>query len=176
MATTYKPVYAAGSTAYTISPANVATSSTFTAGVQSDAVSNISNLDLDYLISGLWTTGTTPTTNTAVQAWAVPPLSDDLASTVTWPDTITGAGAAAKTITSAGVLSTLGALVGVGNVDSATSNRGYYSRPQSLLMAMGTLTISPRHVLFVAHNSGVNSNTTAGNHAWYYLRVQLQGV
>lgn len=174
MATTYKPVYVAGSTAYTISPENVATSSTFTGGVESGSVSNISNLDLDYLVSGLWTAGTTPTANTSVQAWAVPPLSDDLSATVTWPDVFDGT-ASAETVTSAGVLTTLGQVVGGMNVDSATSNRAYYSVPTSLAQRFGWV-LPPRHVLFVAHNSGVNSNTTTANHAWYYLRIQTQGV
>lgn len=173
MSVTYKPVYVAGSTAYTISPENVASSTT--AGVQSDAVSNITNLDLDYLVSGLWTSGTTPTANTGVQAWCVPPFSDDLSSTVTWPDAITGAGAAAKTITSVGILGALGQVVGSMLVDSATSNRPYYSVPTSIAAMFGWV-LPPRHVLFVIHNTAVTSNATAGNHSWKYLRIQTQGV
>lgn len=172
MSTTYKPVYTAAAT-YTISPQNVASSTT--AGVQSDAVSNITDLYIDHLVSGFWTAGTTPTANTLAQAYFVAPLTDDLSSSVTWPDTITGAGAAAKTITSVGILATLGAVVGVCVVDGTTSNRTYPSLPTSAASKFGGV-IPSRHVLFVIHNTAVNSNTTAGNHAWYRLPIQLQGV
>lgn len=172
MATTFKPVYTAAAT-YTISPQNVGSSTT--AGVQSDVVSNVSDLYIDHLIAGIWTAGTTPTANTLAQAYYVAPLSDDLSSTLVWPDTITAAGAAAKTITSVGILATLGAVVGTLVVDSATSNRTYPSLPTSAASRFGGV-IPSRHVLFVIHNTAVNSNTTAGNHAWYRLPVQLQGV
>lgn len=174
MATTFKPLYAAGSAAYTISPENVASSSTFTAGVESGVYSNTSNLDEDVLVSGLWTAGTTPTNNTTVQCWCVPPLTDDLAGTRTWPDVFDGT-ASAETVTSAGVLATLGQVVGAMQIDSTTSNRGYWSAPASIAERFGRI-VPPSHVLYVSHNTGVNSNTTAGNHAWYALRVQRQGV
>lgn len=174
MSTTYKPLYTAGSAAYTVSPENVATSSTFVAGVESNSVSNLSNLYLDILTSGLWTSGTTPTTNTYVQAWLVLPLSDDFSSTVTWPDVFDGT-ASAETVTSAGILSGLGYPIGTLLVDSNTSNRAYYQKPASLASMVGG--IAPwRHVIFIVHNTGVNSNSTAGNHAWYYVGVQTQGV
>lgn len=174
MATTFKPLYSAGSTAYSISPENVASNSTFIAGVQSASVSNISNLDEDLLISGLWTSGTTPTGNTMALCWAVTPLSDNLTGTLIWPDAF-GATSAARSVTSAGILATLGQVVGSMQVDSTTTARGYWSTPTSLAERFGWVP-PPTHVIYVAHNSGVNSNTTTANHAWYYLRVQRQGV
>ena len=174
MATTFKPLYSAASAAYTINPENVATSATFIGGVESGVYSNTSFLDEDVLVSGLWTAGTTPTTNTNAIAWCIPPLTDDTAGTRTWPDVFDGT-ASAETVTSAGVLATIGQIIGGMQIDSTTSNRSYWSAPTSIAERFGGA-VPPSHVLFVAHNSGVNSNTTAANHAWHALRVQRQGV
>lgn len=167
---TVKVSYAAGSTTITIAPENVASSSTFVAGVESGSISNTSNLDLDHLVEGFWTCGTTPTTNTQVQIWVVPSLTDNLGGTVTWPDVFDGT-SSAETVTSAGVLQGLGRLAAVLNVDSTTSNRAYYCAPFSVAALFGGW-LPPSYVLFLSHNTGVNSNTTAGNHAWTYTRIQ----
>lgn len=173
MSTTYKPLYAATGTAYTISPDNVASSSTFVAGVESGAYSNTSNLYSDVIVSGLWTCGTTPTTNTSANVYVVPAHTDNIAGTVTWPDVFDGT-ASAETVTSAGVLAGLAYAAGSVYVDSTTSNRAYYFRQFSIRTLLGFMPTN--HVLFVAHNSGVNSNTTAGNHAWYPTGVNDQSV
>ena len=167
---TVKELFPAGSVTITVSPENVASSTTFVAGVESGAISNISNLDLDHQIAGLWTCGTTPTTNTQVQIWVVAPYSDDLGGTVLWPDVFDGT-SSAETATSAGVLQGLGRLAAVLNVDSNTSNRGYYCAPFSVAALFGGF-LPSQYVIFITHNTGVNSNTTAGNHVWKYLRVQ----
>lgn len=167
---TVKPSYPAGSATITISPHNVATSSTFVAGVESDSISNVSNLDLDHQVSGTWTCGTTPTINTQVQIWVVPCISDDLASSQTWPDVFDGT-ASAETVTSAGILQGLGRLGATLLVDATTSDRTYYCAPFSVAALFGGF-LPSRYVLYIAHNSGVTSNTTAGNHVWKYLRIQ----
>lgn len=167
---TIKVSYPAGTQTITIAPENVATSSTFVAGVESDAVSNISNLDVDHLVSGRWTCGTTPTANTQVQIWVVAPIADDLSSTTTWPDVFDGT-SSAETATSAGVLQACGRLGAVINVDSNTSDRKYDVAPFSVASLFGGQ-LPPRYAIFITHNTGVNSNSTAGNHLWRYQRVQ----
>lgn len=162
--------YPAGTATITISPENVATSSTFVAGVESGSISNVSNLDLDHLISGTWTSGTTPTANTQVQIWVVPVLQDDLSSTQTWPDVFDGT-SSAETVTSAGVLQGLGRLAAVLNVDSNTTARAYACAAFSVAALFGGV-LPTRYVIFIAHNTGVNSNTTAGNHSWQYQRIR----
>ena len=162
--------YPAGTATITIAPENVASSSTFVAGVESDSISSVSNLDLDHLISGTWTSGTTPTTNTQVQAWIVPCQTDDLSSSVVWPDVFDGT-SSAETVTSAGVLQGLGRLGAVLTVDSNTSNRLYTCAFFSVAALFGGV-LPSRYVLFIAHNTGVNSNSTSGNHQWQYQRVQ----
>jgi hypothetical protein len=162
--------FPAGSVTITINPENVATSATFVGGVESDAISNITNLDLDHQIAGDWRAGTTPTANTQVQIWVVPAISDNLSGTVTWPDVFDGTHSA-ETVTSAGVLQGLGRLGAVLNVDSNTSARDYFCAPFSVAALFGGF-LPSQYVIFITHNTGVNSDTTAGNFVWKYLRIQ----
>ena len=162
--------YPAGTATITISPENIATSATFVAGVESNAISNVTNLDLDNLISGTWTSGTTPTANTQVQIWVVPAQTDNLSGTVTWPDVFDGT-ASAETVTSAGILQGCGRLGAVLNVDSNTSNRLYTCAFFSVAALFGG-TLPSNYVLFVTQGSGATSNSTSGNHQWQYQRVR----
>lgn len=162
--------YPAGTATITIAPQNVATSSTFVAGVESDSISNVSNLDLDHLVSGKWRSGTTPTANTQVQIWVVPCIVDDLSSSVTWPDVFDGT-SSAETVTSAGILLGLGRILGVLNVDSNTTGRDYFLAPTSVAAMFGGM-LPTRYVLFITHNTGVNSDTTGSNFVWYYQRIR----
>lgn len=162
--------YPAGTATITISPQNVASSTTLVAGVESDLISNISNLDLDHQISGTWTCGTTPTANTQVQIWIVPVLTDNLAGTQTWPDVFDGT-ASAETVSSVGVLQGLGRLLGVLNVDSTTSDRTYALAKTSVASCFGGA-LPTQYVVFITHNTGVNSNSTSGNFVWSYQRIR----
>lgn len=151
--------YRASST-ITVSPENVASSATFVAGVESGVYDNTTNKDVDVLISGVWTCGTTPTANTQVQIYVIA-VRDD---TPTYPDVFDGT-SSAETATSAGVLSGFAKLGAILNVDSTTSNRAYDCGPFSVASLFGGVMPS-KFVLFITHNTGVNSNTTAGNHVW----------
>lgn len=159
---TYAPTKGATAT-LTISPQNVASSSGFTAGVESDAFTTDKS---DYEIHGTWRCGTTPTINTQVLIYAIFPLTDDAAGSVTWPDVFDGT-ASAETATSAGVLQGFAALLAAINIDSTTSARDYPWRCPSLAAACGGRIKMSKAVLFITHNSGVNSDTTAGNFKAY---------
>lgn len=147
------------STTITIAPQNVATSSNWTAGVESNVYDNTTNKDVDVLIAGLWTSGTTPTTDTQVRVyvWAV---RDDAP---TYPDVMDGT-SSAETVTSAGVGRGFLRLAATADVDSTTSTRGYPIGPFSVAELFGVL--PSKFGLFIAHNTGVNSDSTAGNHVW----------
>lgn len=173
MASTYKPLYAASAT-ITIAPENIASSATWVAGVESAAVSNISNLYDDALVSGTWMAGTSPTSGTQVQVWVVAPQSDNLAGTVVWPDVFDGT-SSAETVTSVAILLACAKLGGTMFVDSTTSNRAYYLAPFSIAALYGG-NLPSQWALFITHNTGVNSNSTSGNHVWSYLGVQYQSV
>jgi hypothetical protein len=164
----------AGSVTITIHPEGVATSSTFVAGVESDAVTNITNLDLDHQITGVWRAGTTPTANTQVQIWIVAPISDNLAGTVTWPDVFDGTNSA-ETVTSAGVLQGFGRLGAVLNIDSNTSSRDYAYGPFSVAALYGGF-MPTQYVVFITNGSGATSDATAGNFNTKYIRIQATSV
>lgn len=157
MASDVKTKYAASS-ALTITLASLATSSTWLAGAESDAIDNSTNLYLDYLLAGMVTVGTTPTASTEIRVYVVG-MRDD----TNWPDVFDGTGSA-ETVTSAGVGSGFLKLAAVMAVDATTSDRAYYFGPVSVAALFGGA--CPRKfVAFVTHNTGVNLNATGGNHA-----------
>lgn len=170
MPTTTASLNYTASATITISPENVASSSSFVAGVESTVISNLSNKYADALVSGKWTCGTTPTANTQVQVWVYAPISDDLASLVAYPDVLDGT-SSAETLTSAGVARGAMKLAAVLDVDSTTSNREYPCAPFSVAALFGGR-LPTRWGLFITHNTGVNSNITAGNHAWSYVGIK----
>lgn len=145
------------SAAVTISPASLATSSTWLAGRESDAVDNTSNKYLDYLLAGNIRVGTTPTANTEIRVYVVAMRDDS-----TWPDVFDGTDSA-ETVTSAGVGSGFLKLAAVMLVDATTSDRDYYFGPVSVASLFGGA-LPKKFSVFVAHNTGVNLNSTGGNH------------
>lgn len=155
---TVKIAYAASAT-ITVAPENVATSSTWVAGVESAVIDNTSNLYVDAIVGGLWTAGTTPTINTQVLIYVGSVLND----TPTYPDVFDGT-SSAETLTSVGVGRGFLKLAAVLDVDSTTSNRAYYCTFSVAQLFGGVMPL--KWFLYIAHNSGVNSNTTAGNHVW----------
>lgn len=163
---TYAPTKGATAT-LTIAPQNIATSSTFVAGVESDAFSTTAT---DYEITGTWMSGTTPTANTQVQLYAVFPVTDDAAGSVTWPDVFDGT-SSAETATSVGVLLSFAVLIATVFVDTNTSARAYPFRCASLAYACGGRIKMSKCVFFLTHNTGVNSDTTAGNFKLYATAI-----
>lgn len=149
--------YRASST-ITISPQNIASSTGFTGGVESNVYDNTTNKDVDVLLAGLWTCGTTPTIDTQCRIYVGAPRDD----TPTYPDVFDGTGSA-ETVTSAGVGRGFLRLAATIDIDTTTSDRGYPYGPVSVADLFGG-TLPPKFFVFVAHNSGVNSNSTAGNH------------
>lgn len=160
----------ADSIALTITLASLA-SSTAWAGRESTAVNNTSNLDLDHLVSGKFTLGTSPTVskNVSVYAYAAQSIAS---GTPTYPDGLTGSDAA-KTMTSANVAFACLRLLWSGVTD-ATTGRVLEMPPTSIAQVFGS--VPPFWGVFVTHDSGVNLNSTEGNHSMQYQRVQAQTV
>jgi hypothetical protein len=148
--------YAAASN-LTITLASLATSSTWLAGQESTAVDNTTNKYLDYLLSGKITVGTTPTSGTEIRVYVVALLDDS-----TYPDVFDGTDSA-ETVTSAGVGSAFLRLAAVLPVGATTSNVAYYFGPVSVAALFGGA-CPKKFVVFVTHNTGVNLNSTGGNH------------
>lgn len=151
--------YRASST-ITIAPENVASSSTFVAGVESAVYDNTSNKDVDVLIAGTWTVGTTPNVGTQVLIYVFA-IRDDAPF---YPDVFDGT-SSAETITAVGVGQGFLRLGSVLTIDANTSNRVYDCGPFSVAQLFGGV-CPPKFGLFITHNTATNSNATSGNHVW----------
>lgn len=161
-----KLAYAA-SADLTITLASLASSADFTAGRESTAVSNASNLYLDYLVGGKITTGTSPTATKQIRVYAYGTYDDG----PTYPDVLDGTDSA-ETISSVGVLATF-PLVGVVGT-SATSDVTYPVVPRALSLAFGGA-VPKNWGLYVAHDTGVALHATGGNHDLSYTGVYATG-
>jgi hypothetical protein len=159
-------------TALTNGLASLATDANLLAGWECGAVDNTTFEDLDHLVSGIITVGTTPTANTLIQVWAYS-YHIITTGTPTYPDVLDGT-SSAETLTNTGVKFALMKLVASIDVIATTSNVGYYFPPTSIANLFGAL---PQFWgIFVVHNTGVNLNSTAGNHVIHYNRIQAQTV
>lgn len=162
---------ATSSAALTFGIASLASDSSLLAGRESAAVDNTTNVDLDHVVSGFVTTGTTPTVSTTIEIWAYAPYKT-ASGTPSYPDVLDGTDSA-ETITSANVKYGMLRLVASLVVDN-TSNRAYYVAPVSIRNLFGAM---PKFWgLFLTHNTGAALNATAGNHVFEYERIQAQTV
>jgi hypothetical protein len=153
-----KLAYAA-SAAYTIGLGGLASSATFTAGREGTAVSNTTNLYLDYSAGGKVTVGTTPTTAKTIRVYAYGSVDD----TPTYPDVLDGTDSA-ETLTNAEILATMPLLADM-PVVSTTSDIAYWVFPKSIASCFGGI-VPKNHGLFVAHDTVAALNATAGNHVF----------
>lgn len=145
--------------------ASLATSATFLAGRESTQVDNTSDRYLDVLIQGKVTVGTTPTIDTQVKIFL---FGSDVSLVTTNLDVLDGVDSA-ETITSTGILNSLLANAVTIDVDSTTSDRTYNFKPFTIKDFFSEV---PKFWgLFTAHNTGVNLNSTAGNHEFTYTGI-----
>jgi hypothetical protein len=147
----------------TITLASMATDTNLLTGRESATIDNSANLFLDYLVSGKITAGTSPTAARSIEVWAVGSWDG-----TNWPDVFDGT-ESAETITSADIKASVCRFVAA-MATANTSDRTYHFGPVSLAAAFGG-TLPPKVVLFITHSTGVNLNSTAGNH-----QIRLQPV
>lgn len=145
----------------TITLASLASDTNLLAGRESNEIDNGTTLALDYLVSGKITAGTSPTASRSIEVWAVGSWDG-----TTWPDVFDGTDSA-ETITSADIKFSVCRLLSA-MATANTSDRTYPFGPVSLAAAFGG-TVPRKFVIFVTHNTGVNLNSTAGNHQ---IRIQ----
>jgi hypothetical protein len=153
-------------TTMTCGVASLATSATFVAGRESTEVDWTAVLKDDALLEGKVTVGTTPTVNTQINVY-VWGHHTSLASSAL--DVLDGTDSA-ETLTSVGVGFSFLRLAAVLQVDSTTSDRAYYMPALSVASLFGGI-VPPFWGIYVAHNTGVNLNSTGGNHEFKYLAV-----
>ena len=162
---------ATSSVALTLGVASLASDSSMLAGRASAAVDNTTNVDQDHLVSGTIMTVTSPTAAKTIEVWAYASWKT-VTGTPSYPDSITGTDAN-KTMTSVNVKFGSLARVAAITVDT-TSNQSYYFAPVSIAQLFGSM---PKFWgLFVVHDTAVALNSTAGNHAFHYERIQSQTV
>lgn len=152
---------------WTITLASLASSADWTVGRESTVQNNTTDQYLEYIIGGKITTGTTPTASRTIKVWAHGSWED----TPLYFDTITGADAGV-TITSADILAQL-ALMAV-MATNGTSNRTYFMAAKALSLAFGGI-LPKRFGLYVAHDTGVNLNSTGSNHKLSKSGVYVTG-
>ena len=148
----------------TITLASLASDTNLLAGRESAEIVNTSTLALDYLISGKITAGTSPAAARSIEVWAVGSWDG-----TTWPDVFDGADTGTETITSADIKAAVCRLVAA-MATANVSDRTYHFGPVSVATAFGGV-VPPKFVIFVVHNTGVNLNSTSGNH-----QIRLQPV
>ena len=154
-------------TAITIDFANVASSSTLTAGVESNEISNASNQYDDVLVQGKVYPGTTPTSGKtiAVYVWG----SDVSLATVAL-DVLDGT-ASAETITNEGVRNAFLKLGAAVTLTAATSNQEHPVGPFSVASLFGG-TMPKFWGLFITHDTAVNSyNNAVNTNAFNYTGI-----
>jgi hypothetical protein len=152
----------------TISPASLATSATRVAGRESTAVDNTTNLYVDALVSGKITTGTSPTGG-FIDIWVYGSHNE----TPTYMDVLDGTDSA-ETFTDENSRNSAMRLAHVIAPDT-TSDQTYWVAPFSVAALFGGR-MPHFWGIFIAHSTGVNLNSTAGNHAFSYVGLLYQSV
>jgi hypothetical protein len=159
------------SVALTITLAGLTSDNNLLAGRESNAVDNTSNLDLDHILSGVITTGTSPVSG-VIEIWVYAPRK--MASgTPTYPDVFDGTDSN-ESPTSANVKYAALKFVTAIVVDT-TSNRSYDFAPVSVAALFGGQ-LPPFWGVYVVHNTSAALHATGGNHDLEYFRVQAQTV
>lgn len=156
-------VYYGTASDLTITLASLAQDASLLTGRESAAIDNSTALNLDYLVSGKITTGTSPTASKQIEVWAVGSWDG-----TSWPDVFDGTDSG-ETVTASDIKNAVCRAVAI-MATGSTSNVTYHFGPVSLASVFGGV-LPVKVVLFVTHNTGVNLNSTAGNH-----QIRLQPV
>lgn len=149
----------------TASVASLASDTNLLAGIESAIVDNRTDGFEDHILSGKFTTGTSPTASRQIEIWAVAWDSN------AWPDVFDGT-SSAETITSADIKNALCKAVAVLPTNN-TSDRTYSFTGVSMKTVFGGV-LPSQYVLFIVHNTGVALNATAGNHELRYQGIYPQ--
>ncbi len=173
MAGDIKLKYPAASTAMTVTNLHSLASSTdWTTGWSSASVNNTSNVYLDYLVAGTFTTNATNRQNGSINVFAIAALND----TPTWPATNSGT---MGTEGAMGFVDTeerdsMTRLIASLTVDTSASAI-YAFPPTSIALLFGGI-IPPYWAIFIAQNC--TTTTTAGlaasGSAIYYTPITAQ--
>lgn len=162
------------STAITITLASLATSSTLVAGRESTVVDNTSNKYIDALVHGQITTGTIPTTAKTIAVYLYVPLKF-ASSSFTYPTAGTTALTGSDAAATFDAEQRSGGLIFAGAASTnATSDRAYSFAFNVAALNGGIMPV--KWGLWVVHDTGVNLNSTAGNHWFHYTGIKFDSA
>lgn len=163
---TASPAYS-GPTALTITLASLATDANLLVGRESTAIDQKDTTDaIDVILGGKITTGTTPTASKQIEVWVYGSYDD-----TDFSASATGSDAALTTTAESKVLMKLGCIIPT----NATSDTTYKFTIGSLARLFGGV-IPPQWGVFVVHNTGVNLNSTAGNHEIAFMTLKYESA
>lgn len=162
--TTATPLYGTP-TAMTITLASLASDTSLVAGRESTALDQKDTLDaIDVLVGGKVTTGTSPTASRQIEVWAYGSYDDTEFS---------GSASGSDANLTVVAKTTMRLLVIIPT--SSTSDVAYKWGPYSIAQAFGGV-IPVQFGIFIVHNTGVNLNSTSGNHEVYYTTVKYESA
>ena len=144
--------------------ASLASDTNLLAGRQSAVIDCMGGLYEDFLLYAKTMTGTSPTTGRSIEYWLIGSVDGTL-----WPDTVTGAGDAARTL-SATIIKNAICVPMQFLETNATSNQPYYTRVWSARSLFGEL--PAKFVVWSTHNTVAALNATSANHALYVEPVK----
>jgi hypothetical protein len=161
---TASPVYGTP-TAMTITLASLASDANLLAGRESTVLDQKDTLDaIDVLVGGKITTGTGPTTARQIEVWAYASWDD-----TEFNDACTGADGN-RTLVTKSLLRLITIIP-----TNATNDKVYGWGPFSIAQAFGGV-IPVQFGIFIVHNTGVNLNSTGGNHEVFYTTVKYESA
>lgn len=144
--------------------ASLASDTNLLAGRQSAVIDCTGGIYDDFLVYAKTMTGTSPTTGRSIEYWLIGSPDGTL-----WPDTVTGAGDAARTLTATEIKNAI-CVPMQALATNATSNQAYHTRVWSARSLFGEL--PARFLVWTVQNTGVALNATAGNHVLYVEPVK----
>lgn len=151
----------------TITLASLATSSTLLVGRESTAIDQKDVTDaIDVLVGGKITTGTSPTASRQIEVWAYGSYDD-----AEFSGSAAGSDAALTVTAESKTLLRLLTIIPT----HGTSDTAYKFGPFSLAEAFGGF-VPVQWGVFVVHNTGVNLNSTAGNHEIVAIPIKVESA
>lgn len=162
--TTATPVYGTKVT-MTMTLASLASDTNLVAGRESTAVDNKDTDDaIDALVGGIVTTGTSPTASRQIEVWAYGSYDDT---------NFSGSATGSDANLTPGEKTLMRLLTVIPTVN--TSDKAYKWGPFSIAKAFDGV-VPVQWGIYIVHNTGVNLNSTAGNHEVEYYPVKYESA
>ena len=163
---TATPVYGA-SVAMTCTIASLASDTNLLVGRESTAVDQKDTTDaIDVMLGGKITTGTSPTASRQIEIWLTASYDD-----TEFSGSAAGTDGALTLIAETKTLLRLFTIIPTNN----TSDRAYKFGPYSVAQCFGG-TMPVQWGVWIVHNTGVNLNSTAGNHELVFFPVKYESA